>query len=258
VTTPDAPLHDLNPTGRFSDRAAEYVKFRPGYPPAAIDAILDGLGDPISLLAADVGAGTGISARLLADRGVRVVAVEPNAEMRAAAAPHPRVTWHEGTAESTDLDPNSVGLVLCAQSFHWFKQPEALAEFARILRPGGRLALMWNERDRSDPFMTAYRNAIRAAGGEHPAEMRQFDPRVIEKSGLFGPVRLVEMPSSQLLDEAGLIGRAMSASYVPRQGERAEQLVSALRDLQRRHRDTAGAVVLRYITRVWMAERTQQ
>ncbi|MBC7773083.1 MAG: SAM-dependent methyltransferase, partial [Pyrinomonadaceae bacterium] len=78
---PDQP-HALNPTGRFSDRAEDYKKYRPSYPPDAIDAILDGLGPPASLLAADIGAGTGISSTLLAERGVRVFAVEPNPAMR--------------------------------------------------------------------------------------------------------------------------------------------------------------------------------
>src|SRR5262245_64002535 len=169
---PAAPLHEMNPTGRFTDRAADYVKYRPGYPGAAIDAILAGLGHPAVLLAADVGAGTGISSRALAERGVRVTAIEPNAAMRGAAEPHPRVEWQDGTAEATGLPGGSMDLVVCAQAFHWVRQDEALREFARVLRQAGRLAILWNERDRSDPLMTAYREAIRAVGGEHPAEMR--------------------------------------------------------------------------------------
>lgn len=82
---------DPDPTRRFSDRADAYARFRPSYPASAIDAILAGLAPPATLEAADVGAGTGIASRLLGDRGVRVAAVEPNAAMRAAAAPHPRV-----------------------------------------------------------------------------------------------------------------------------------------------------------------------
>jgi 2-polyprenyl-3-methyl-5-hydroxy-6-metoxy-1,4-benzoquinol methylase len=78
-------LHTLNPLDRFSDRAADYVKYRPSYPMAAIDIILEGLGQT-PLVAADIGAGTGISSRLLADRGVRVLAIDPNAAMRAAGA----------------------------------------------------------------------------------------------------------------------------------------------------------------------------
>lgn len=251
---PNAPLHELNPTGRFSDRAKDYVKFRPSYPAAAIDAVLDGLGDARQLVAADVGAGTGISSRLLADRGVRVIAIEPNAKMRSAADPHPRVEWREGTAEATGLALASVGLVLCAQAFHWAKQPEALIEFARILTPRGRIAIVWNERDTSDALMTGYRDAIREVGGEHPAELRPFDPGVIARSGLYAPVRLVEVPNSQRLDEAGLIGRAMSASYVPKEGEKAESLIATLRELWRKHREPDGLITLRYVTRVWLAE----
>src|SRR5689334_17665803 len=112
-------FHEMNPTGRFSDRAGDYARFRPTYPAAAIDAVLDGLTPPIT--AADVGAGTGISATLLADRGVRVFAIEPNAAMRASAAPNPLVEWREGSAERTSLADHSVDLVLCAQAFHWFR-----------------------------------------------------------------------------------------------------------------------------------------
>lgn len=251
----EAALSDMNPTGRFSDRASDYVKFRPGYPAKAIDAILDGLGDPRSITAADIGAGTGISARPLAERGVRVIAVEPNAEMRSAAAAHPRVEWREGAAEATGLGQESTDVVVCAQSFHWFKQAEALVEFARILRSGGRLVLMWNERDRSDPLMTAYRDAIRTVGGEHPAEMRTFDPDVVRQSGLFEELRVVQVANSQTLDEAGLIGRAMSASYVPKEGDRAKRLISSLRDIFGRYRDEGGRVTLRYVTQVWIAEK---
>src|SRR2546422_6524846 len=106
----DRALHEMNPTGRFTDRAEDYARCRPTYPPAAIDCVLRGLGDPAGIVAADVGAGTGISARLLADRGIRVFAVEPNAAMREAAVPHQSVAWREGTAESTGLAPESVDL----------------------------------------------------------------------------------------------------------------------------------------------------
>ena len=82
---------------RFTDRAADYVRYRPTYPAEAVDTILDGLGPPEHLVAADIGAGTGISARLLGDRGVRVIAVEPGEGMRRAAASHPNVTWVAGT-----------------------------------------------------------------------------------------------------------------------------------------------------------------
>ena len=94
----------LDTVGRFSDRAADYVRYRPSYPPAAIELILEGLGSPADLTVADIGAGTGISARLVADRGVRVIAVEPGDGMRSAAAPHDNVTWVAGLAEATGLE----------------------------------------------------------------------------------------------------------------------------------------------------------
>ena len=123
-------LHEMDTVGRFSDRAADYVKYRPSYPDRAIETILAGLSPRDDLVVADVGAGTGISARLLGDRGARVLAIEPGDEMRRAAAPHPRVSWVVGTAEATSLTSASVDVVLCAQSFHWFDQPKALVEFA--------------------------------------------------------------------------------------------------------------------------------
>lgn len=254
-TPEDAALAGMDPTGRFGDRATDYARFRPTYPAAAIDAMLDGLGDPARLVAADVGAGTGISARLLADRGVRVLAIEPNAPMREAAAPHARIEWREGTAESTGLQTGSVDLVLCAQAFHWFRQAEAAVEFHRILRPQGRLALMWNARDRRDPLTLGYVEAIHAVNGEHPAEHRGIEPGVVEGSGRFTAFRLRRFEHSQELDLEGLIGRATSASYVSKETGALEALTVLLTTLHERHRDARGRVTMRYVTELHLAER---
>ncbi len=249
-------LHELNPTGRFSDRAADYVKYRPSYPPQAIDDVLEGLGDPARLTAADIGAGTGISARLLADRGVRVLAVEPNGAMRGAAEPHPRVEWREGAAESTGLADGSVDLVGAFQAFHWFEARASLRELRRVLRPGGRLALVWNKRDRADPFTAAYRAAVIEIGGECAAERMEFDPAVVPASGLFPALRLHEFPNRQALDLPGLIGRARSASYVPKAGPRWEALAGMLRGLHQRYAGGDGRVTLVYATQVYVSHRT--
>ncbi len=249
-------LSDLDPTGRFSDRAGDYVKYRPSYPAAAIDVVLGGLGEPSSLRAADIGAGTGISARLLGDRGVRVSAVEPNAPMSAAAEPHPNVTFHDGTAEATGLDAQSFDLILCAQSFHWFRSEPALAEFRRILRPGGRLALMWNRRSRSDVFTAGYRDAILAVGGESAAERMEFDATAVARSGFFSEFALTSIPNAQRLDLTALIGRARSASYVPKQGPKAERLLELLHALHERHADAEGRVTLVYDTEIHVCAKT--
>jgi SAM-dependent methyltransferase len=246
---------EMDPTTRFSDRAADYVRHRPSYPDAAIDAVLDALGDPATLVAADVGAGTGISARQLADRGVRVIAVEPNADMRAVADPHPRVEWRDGTAEATSLPDAAVDLVLCAQAFHWFRQREAVAEFHRVLRPRGRLVVMWNARDRQDPFTRGFIAAIHTVNGEHEAERREIEPGAIEGAGLFTPPELRTFPHAQRLDRDGVLGRAASASYVPKAGEGWERLRAMLVALHAGFADADGFVTMRYVTRVYVSSR---
>jgi len=252
----DRPLHEMNPTGRFTERAADYARFRPDYPEALWDAVLEGLGDPASLTAADVGAGTGISSRQLAERGMRVLAVEPNAGMRAAAAPHARVEWRDGTGEHTGLPDAAVDLVVSAQAFHWFRQPEAIAEFHRILRPRGRLAIAWNGRDRRDPVTRGYVEAIHAVGGEHPAERRPFDPAVIHMEHRFTVARYLTFEHHHDMDLEGFVGRAISASYVPKSGPAHDELVRLLSGLFERHRDDRGRVTMRYETRLWLADRT--
>jgi SAM-dependent methyltransferase len=246
---------DLDSVRRFNDRTADYVKYRPTYPADAIHAILDGLGQPDKLVAADVGAGTGISARLLGDQGVRVVAVEPGDAMRGAAVSHPNVAWVSGRAEATGLQPESFDLVLCAQSFHWFRPPEALAEFARILKRHARLAIMWNRRSKRDPFTVGYRQAIIDVEGEVAAESMSFDPDVVTRSRLFSPPELTSVPNAQRLDLDGLIGRARSASYVPKSGPEGERLLGLLRSLHKQYADASGFVTLVYETEVFRSSK---
>ena len=248
------PLHAMDPTGRFSDRAADYARHRPAYPPAALDALLEGLGNPALLVAADVGAGTGISARALADRGPRVFAVEPNRAMREAAAPHPRVTWVDATAERTGLADAGVDVVLCAQSFHWFEPAATLAEFLRILRPGGRVGLLWNERDPTEPESAEYSRLLVEAAGHHPASSRHVRPEPLLASNRFRDVRRLEFPHAQVLDEEGLVGRALSASYAPKSGPAHEGLVRGLRALFARFTGPAGTVRIAYRTSLYLAE----
>ena len=118
-----------------------------------------------------------------------------------------RIEWRAGTAEQTGLEASSVGLVLCAQAFHWFRPEAALAEFARILRPGGRVALVWNDRDERDAFTRGYGGLIIAASGENPAAISHTRPEPLFASRLFGCARKLELPNEQVLDEEGLVGR---------------------------------------------------
>jgi SAM-dependent methyltransferase len=246
---------NLDTVGRFNDRAADYVRFRPTYPPEAVQAILDGLGPSERIVATDMGAGTGISARLLGSRGVRVLAIEPGDAMRRAATPHPNVWWVGGRADATGLRRASVDLVLCAQSFHWFQTPDALAEFARILKPHGRLAIVWNSRSEIDPLTVGYRQAILDVGGETALERARFDPEVITGSGLFTAPDRQAFPNIQRLDADGLIGRARSASYVPKTGAAGDRLIALLRALHAQYADVHGLVTLVYETLVYRSTR---
>jgi SAM-dependent methyltransferase len=250
-----APLWSMQPTTRFTSRARDYARNRPGYPAAAIDHVLAGLGPPRSLRAVDVGAGTGISARLLAARGVPVVAVEPNRAMRRAARPHPRVRFRAGTAERTGLPAGACDLVLCAQAFHWFEPQAALAEFTRLLRPSGRLAIVWNLRSAADPFTAAYTRILRRTAGKRlTAAALPAQAPILRRAG-FHDVRRAVFPGHQWLDLPGLLGRARSSSYAPPSGRALASMEDALTALHARFSDRRGRVRLVYRTVVYTGTR---
>jgi len=254
-TNPETtPLHSMNPLERFSDRAAAYAKYRPSYPKEAIATLLAGLGNPSQLVAADIGAGTGISSRLLAEQGVRVIAIEPNAGMREAASPHPLVELRDGTAEETHLPDASVDLVTCFQAFHWFNPEPTLQEFHRILKPTGHLAVVWNNRDSNDATTQSYTRLVKLASNNHPAESRMVSVDPLLNSPLFPNVRCYSYEYRQPLDLEGLIGRAQSVSYLPQEGEAQQQLVSGLKEIYERDRDKHGLVYLTYHTSVYLAQ----
>jgi len=254
-----ADLSHSNPTGRFTGLADVYARCRPTYPAAAIDLIVSrcGLG-PQSLLI-DVGCGTGISSRLFAERGVPVIDLEPNADMRRTAeaqplppgAPPP--TYSEGRAEATGLAGGIADGVLCAQAFHWFDADAALREFHRILKPSGWVLLLWNERDESDLFTAAYGAVVRstpeAAAVEGP-RARAGEPLLTHE--LFQDAARLDFANEQALDEDGLLGRSFSASYAPREPAAVEAFATALRDVFGRHQQE-GRVVVRYVTSLYLA-----
>ena len=153
-------------TERFSSRVADYVRYRPDYPPALLEWLHGPMGVGHEAVVADIGAGTGISSRLFLATGHPVIAVEPNAAMRAAseqwlAPQYPRFSAIDGRAEATGLDDASVDLVSVAQAFHWFDTVAVRAEWQRILRPGGQALIYWNSRllDAS-PFLVGYEQLL--------------------------------------------------------------------------------------------------
>ena len=132
-----------NATSRFSDRVENYVLYRPGYPPEALQALRDECGLTPNHVIADIASGTGIWTRMLLQNGNKVFGVEPNPEMRKAGerllAAFPNFTSVAGTAEATTLADQSVDFVTAAQAAHWFDRKRSRREFVRILKPGGWL-----------------------------------------------------------------------------------------------------------------------
>lgn len=237
-------------TQRFGSRATAYAAFRPSYPTEAIDAALEGLGDPAALAVADVGAGTGISSRLFAERAGTVIAIEPNDNMRAQAVPHPRISWRNGTAQATGLPDASVDLVVACQAFHWFANREAMDEFRRIARR--RATLLQYERDESDAFTRAYGDIVRSYATDDTEALRAA---ALETFASFprAIVRRAAWPSAQALTRESLLGRASSSSYLPSSGEAGASLARELGELHDRFsRD--GGVTLAMLTHVLTAD----
>jgi SAM-dependent methyltransferase len=205
------------PTERFSSRADDYAKYRPGYPEACFDYLRnEGISEASH--AVDVGSGTGIFSQGLLQIAGTVSAVEPNEAMRAHAesrlAAYPGFRSVPGSAEDTGLEAGIADLVTVAQAFHWFDRESALDEFRRILTDDGLLALVWNRRDDELPFLAAYDALLK----EHAPEYGRVNHRNLAKEDVaacFDQCELVCFSNVQYLDRAGLLGRAASSSYAP-------------------------------------------
>lgn len=250
---------DFSPTTRFSDRAEDYAKYRPTYPQAAIDWIIEEMGLPNTLRIADLGAGTGIASRLFAERGAQVVAVDPNPEMLALAKRHTRIRFATGTAEQTGLPASSFDLVTAFQVFHWFKPEPTMAEFRRILKRRGRIAAVGNSRDYQDAFTLEYSKLIESFSDEAKAvERGRGVGPVVEtfEQGGFERVQRREFRHFHRMDEESFIGYARSASYLPRDGAGYNRLRAGLEAIYARHADTQGYVVFPYLTKVFRGDRT--
>ncbi|HUH11981.1 MAG TPA: class I SAM-dependent methyltransferase [Longimicrobiales bacterium] len=243
-------MHEADPTRRFSDRAADYVRARPAYPDALVDVVQarTDLG-PGSLLA-DLGSGTGLSAEPFLRRGYRVVGVEPNPAMRAAAEAHlaafPGFRSVGGTAEATGLEEGSADGALIAQAFHWLDGARTRDELLRVLRPPTWAVVAWNTRRTGDtPFLRGYEALLRRFGTDYE-QVRARTERVASAGALGaflrGGYHRDVLENVQELDRAGLESRVRSASYVPAPGTPGHApLMAALGELF--ERDAVGGRV---------------
>jgi SAM-dependent methyltransferase len=252
-------MSQAKPTERFSDRVADYVKYRPGYPDELLDLLEDeGLVGP-GRQVADVGAGTGIFTKMLVERGCEVWAVEPNQPMRTAM--EAQLCGMKGscytvdaTAEHTTLPDGRFDLVCAAQAYHWFDPEAARCEFGRILKPEGQVALIWNSRRKSStPFLEEFEQLIVRFGTDYDA-VDHTRLEVREKlAPFFGHDDFQDavFDNAQVLDFDGLRGRLESCSYIPQAGHADyDRMIEALRELFGRFEED-GTVVVEYDMRVF-------
>lgn len=228
----------LQATSRFSDRVDDYVRYRPDYPIALLQWLQQEQGIDSGWQVADVGAGTGISAKLFLDAGYRVTAVEPNAPMREAATrwlgDYPGFVAVDGQADATGLADGAVDLVIVAQAFHWFDEAAARREFVRVLSPRGLVAIWWNSRRLTGaPFLEGYEALLLAYGTDYTSVAERYaddaQMRAWFGSGFRGGA---SFEHAQWLDYDALRGRLMSSSYAPKEGHpNHAPMLAALRDL---------------------------
>jgi SAM-dependent methyltransferase len=209
----------VDPTTRFSSRVENYIRYRPGYPAGVLSTLREECGLTPASVIADIGSGTGILAGMFLRQGNPVYGVEPNEPMRAAGerllAGYPEFHSIDGKAEATTLPDRAVDFVTAGQALHWFELEKVRAEFARILRPGGWIVVVWNDRRDESPFMQDYRRLLlRHATDYLQVDHKQITPEVL--APFFGAgfqTRVFE--NHQVFDYAGLEGRLLSSSYVP-------------------------------------------
>ena len=257
-------------TERFSSRVEAYLKYRPHYPEEIIPALrkLTGL-DPAHVIA-DIGSGTGFSAELFLRNGNRVYGVEQNEAMRTAGeaylASYKNFRSVAGTAEATTLPNASIDLILAGQAFHWFKLDEAYREFKRILRPGGWLIILWNDRQTdTTPFLVEYEQLLLEFGTDYTVvNHRNFELRSAPDSNIThsnrertreffhgNPIHELEFENIQRFDLEGAKGRLVSSSYVPESGDSMyEPMLRRLHEIFERHAIN-GMIEMRYTCLVY-------
>ena len=209
----------MRPTERFSNRVENYIKYRPGYPPAIVETLRAICGLTADHAIADVGSGTGILAEMFLKNGNPVRGIEPNREMREAGerllAGYPSFTSIDGRAEATTLPDASVDFITAGQALHWFDLEKARAEFRRILRLPGWVVIVWNDRRDESPFMQAYRQLLlRYSTDYQQVDHKRITPEVL-RPFFGGDFKTEVFEHRQVFDFEGLRGRLLSSSYMP-------------------------------------------
>ena len=240
-------VHDAARRG-FERQAEAYERGRPAYPARATTWLSAELGLGPGRTVVDVGAGTGKLTRALAPSGAAVIAVEPVAAMRRVLERElPGVTAVDGTAESLPLHDGAADAIVAGQAFHWFDGPAALAEFHRVLRPGGRLGLIWNARDRRQPLQRAIDELTEPLRGSTPSLGSGKWHTAFAGSTLFEPSER-KIPFELALDPDRFVDRIASVSFVAALDEaRRENLLERVRELAAEHPEPWSYVAEMYV-----------
>jgi SAM-dependent methyltransferase len=245
---------------RFSNRVADYVRYRPSYPPALLDLLSRECGLRRDHVIADIGSGTGLLSKLFLDHGNRLFGVEPNAEMRAAGEDFLReysnFTSVDGSAEATTLPANSVDFIAVGQAFHWFDVAAVSREFRRILKADGWAVVIWQDRRMEEaPFARGYENLIERFGVDYK-KVKDSYPEADKIRHFFdaGTFRTCDLPNQQILDWDGLQGRLRSSSYAPTQS--SESYAPMMEELRRTFdaHQIDGFVRMEYFARVYFGK----
>ena len=205
-------------TKRFTGRASFYSTSRPNYPRRIFDILRSEIDFDETYTIADIGSGTGLFSQLFLENGNRVLAVEPNDEMRTMAERNlgkfPRFLSIKGTAEQTGLESGSIDLVIVGQALHWFDPEASSREFARIVKTNGHVCIVYNDRNNEDSFMKDYDQIVRKYA-RNRANVPTIDNAYLSRFFRKGKYSKFSLSNEQLLDLEGLLGRMTSASYMP-------------------------------------------
>ncbi len=246
-------------TQRFSSRVENYIKYRPGYPKEVIETLKTECGLTTDSVIADIGYGTGILAEMFLQNGNPVYGVEPNREMREAGERllkgYANFRSVAAKAEATMLDDDSVDFITAGQSFHWFDRAAAKVEFERILKSGGWIVLIWNERLVTTPFLVEYEQLIKSFSIDYEkVDHRRIDPDIMRDFLGTDQFRLERFRNVQVFDYEGLKGRLVSSSYSPEPGHpNYELMIDSLQQLFQTYQDN-GKVLVEYQTMTYFAQ----
>ncbi|WP_201763437.1 class I SAM-dependent methyltransferase [Chengkuizengella marina] len=241
---------------RFSNRVENYVKYRPSYPKKVIDFLYNELGLKQISKIADVGSGTGIFSNLLLYRGSKVFSIEPNQEMRESAENalenYDNYFSINGSAEFTTLPDDSVDFIVSAQAFHWFDLQKTKEEFKRILKPNGKVVLIWNNRlTEESEFSIAYERILKKYANDYN-EVNHQNIGHRELNSFFNNRghKTFTCSNYQVFNFEQLKGRLLSSSYSPVPGEsNYETIMEQLRDVFHLYNQN-GQVTFHYNTEV--------